>query len=158
MLLPAGHLLLRQLFCSHLPTPQLRDPQLPVTQVQPARLRVAMSETSADMAWWRRVLLPAGRLLLRQLFCLQLPTQQLRDPQLLVTQLQPTRLRGATAASSANSPWWRRALLPAGQLQLRQLMCSQLPAPQPRDPQLPVTQVQPTRLRGATAASSADRA
>ena len=58
--------------------------------------------------------LPAGQLLLHQLTCLQSPMQQLRDPQLLVTQVQPTRLRGAMAASGADRPWWRRALLSAG--------------------------------------------
>ena len=91
------------------------------------------------------MLLPAGHSLRRQLFCLQLPTRQLRDPQLLVTQPQPTRLLGATAACSADIPWWRRVLLPAAQELLRRLICLQLPSRQLRDPQLLVPQVQPTR-------------
>ena len=145
MLLPAGQLLLRQLFCSQLPTPQLRVSQLPVTQVQPTRQGGATAAAGADIPWLRRALLPAGQLLLRQLFCSQLPTPQLLVSQLPGTQLQPTRQRGATAAAGTDTPWWRRALLPAGQLLLRQLFCSQLPMQQLRDPQLSATQVQPTR-------------
>ena len=88
--MPAGQLLLRQLFCSQLPTPQLRVSQLPVTQVQPTLQRNATTAAGADRPWWRRALLPAGQLLLRQWFCPQLPTPQLRNSKLLIKQVPLT--------------------------------------------------------------------
>ena len=121
--MPAGQLLLRQSICLQMPTRQLRDPQLPVIQVQPTRWRRATAAASADREGSRRALLPLGQSLLRQLFRLQLPTLQVRDPQLPVTQVQPTRSCGATAASSANRARCRRVPLPGGSLLRRQLTC-----------------------------------
>ena len=123
MILPAGQLLLRQSICLQMPTRQLRDPQLPVIQVQPTRWRRATAAASADREGSRRALLPLGQSLLRQLFRLQLPTLQPRVSQLPVTQVQPTRLCGATATSSANRARCRRVPLPGGSLLRRQLTC-----------------------------------